>query len=560
MRQTRLGLLACLIALTALAGALWTVSTKNLPGTVNLTEIGRYQFAISATLTKLRFGISGFVYSPGIYNALKAGGLSEDQDINHFLSDIHALDNLRSPSLIQHAIDTARTANVPAPANVMQGGHYRDLRGFVNDDLGVATLVRMAFALFGENLPGVTYTYFLILGISVLLYTMAYYYRPAPMAALALMAVALYLICSSALINFEVLDVKDTRFLGTLAAIPVLHVLVALVSSRTMKALDYILLAAQSAIFAFAIHLRVSVGWAVIGLILLILGVSLYQICYGRWQWRTVLNWRRPWSLPVFAVVFGTLALGHILASMAVHPLYSTEGDLTHHQFWYGVYYSLAINPDWDKRFLKSVNGAQGDDMPAETLRLAIAKLPAEEQKQYMNDYYNSFNHSGGEVLLRRLFFEFVRQHPRFAFDLFFIVKPTRILQNAVHFYQSIIAINSAWATAIISSDPDYAVYYARLRQSTKPTRIWAGLAFAGLLLLICWIAFNDRESPQLLSKLSAIGICFAVLAWLPNWLIALNPLVMVDNFVWTLFSAGLIFVFAVLWGANKMLRGPERV
>jgi hypothetical protein len=170
-----------------------------------------------------------------------------------------------------------------------------------------------------------------------------------------------------------------------------------------------------------------------------------------------------------------------------------------------------------------------------------------------MNDYYNSFSHAGGEILLRKLFLNFVSQHPQFVFRLFFIVKPLRILQNALHFHQSVIAINSSWATALIPSDPEYAVYYARVREATKPTKPWAAVGFVALLLVIGLIASSDKDAVKILWRLTGIGLLFSVLAWLPNWLIALNPLVMADNFLWTLCSAGLLFTLAMVFVYQKV-------
>src|SRR5262249_44539679 len=163
-------------------------SRKELLGTVNVVEIGRYQYGICAAFTQAKFGIGGFVYSVGIWHELNDGGFTESPPI--FASPGFTYPgNLWDPQLLQSALGRVAKANVAPPANSMRDGHYRGLYGFSNEDLGVTTLIRLSFALFGVGLPGITYTYFVILGLSALLYTVSYYRRPAMMAALPLVAV-----------------------------------------------------------------------------------------------------------------------------------------------------------------------------------------------------------------------------------------------------------------------------------------------------------------------------------------------------------------------------------
>jgi hypothetical protein len=47
-----------------------------------------------------------------------------------------------------------------------------------------------------------------------------------------------------------------------------------------------------------------------------------------------------------------------------------------------------------------------------------------------------------------------------------------------------------------------------------------------------------------LLATASVVPL-FVLISWLPNWLVALNPMVMIDNFVWVVFllSLGLVLV-----------------
>ena len=59
------------------------------------------------------------------------------------------------------------------------------------------------------------------------------------------------------------------------------------------------------------------------------------------------------------------------------------------------------------------------------------------------------------------------------------------------------------------------------------------------ILFLVVLVAWNADALATLLPTAGVIPL-FIVVAWLPNWLVILNPMVMIDNFVW-------IVVFLVL-------------
>ena len=59
------------------------------------------------------------------------------------------------------------------------------------------------------------------------------------------------------------------------------------------------------------------------------------------------------------------------------------------------------------------------------------------------------------------------------------------------------------------------------------------------ILFLVFLVAWHGDALATLLPTVGVIPL-FIVVAWLPNWLVILNPMVMIDNFVW-------IVVFLVL-------------
>ncbi len=168
-----------------------------------------------------------------------------------------------------------------------------------------------------------------------------------------------------------------------------------------------------------------------------------------------------------------------------------------------------------------------------------------------MNDYYNAPRRDTGSVMLRKMFFDFFRKDPSFVLRTFFVFKPIRILRYALYFYESTIAIDPAWEAAVIPADMDPATF----PQVNVMPPVWRAVILLGTLLSIAWIAAKDDEALGFLSTLSGMAAFFAVLAWLPNWLVALNPLVMIDNFLWTLLTVGLLFTLGCVFSIRKIRR-----
>jgi hypothetical protein len=185
-------------------------------------------------------------------------------------------DNLRDAKLLQFVLVQALTIDLPPPAPANAKGEYIDLIGFSGEDTGIGTYNYLAFRVFGVNVPALTYLYFVIVTASLMLYGAGHWRSVGAMAAVVAVTLALYVVVcadfvnflgSSAFFNSAGIDVKDPRFLGTIAAIPVLHLIVMATRPRyRLGPLDYIVVAMQAAIFAFALQIRSPVIWAVLAL------------------------------------------------------------------------------------------------------------------------------------------------------------------------------------------------------------------------------------------------------------------------------------------------------
>ncbi len=93
------------VALLLLGAMLWTLFEKNLVNTLTQQEWTRELYAISAALTKIRFGIAGSAVDRQIFTTLQAAGIARDPppELN-----VQFPDNLRDAKLLQSALQRAQ--------------------------------------------------------------------------------------------------------------------------------------------------------------------------------------------------------------------------------------------------------------------------------------------------------------------------------------------------------------------------------------------------------------------------------------------------------------------
>jgi hypothetical protein len=505
------------VALLLLGAMLWTLFEKNLVSTLTQQGWTRELYGISAALTKLRFGIGGSAIDQRLFATLIRSGLTDEPAS---ASGVRFPDNLRDAKLLQSALLQAQTIDLPPPRPANAAGEYVDLIGFSGEDTGLGTYAYLAFRAFGVNIPGLTYLYFVIVAASLVLYGIGHGRSVGAMAAVVAVMLALYVVVCAGFVNFigssalfrnAGIDVKDPRFLGTIATIPLLHVIVMWARpSYRLGPLDYVVVALQAAIFAFALQIRSPVIWAVLALLAFWLMFAVLALRSGR-SLRSLWDWRQSGSALIPIAVLAVLLSAQLLTAVTLHPLYRAQGDVPRHMFWQGLLSSLQLEPEWDKKYGASVNGATDDAMPAQVARIAIMKLPPEERQQYLKPD-GATKRTALEKFSRLAFFDILRNDPKFVAHTFFIDKPERAWHSERQFFGGLFSGLPIW-NALIPA--------------------------AAVLFLVVLVARNTDALATLLPTAGVIPF-FIVVAWLPNWLVVLNPMVMIDNFVW-------IVVFLVL-------------
>jgi hypothetical protein len=523
------------VALLLLGAMLWTLFEKNLVSTMTQQGWSRELYGIGAALTKLRFGIGGSAVDQRLLAALLRGGLTSEPDP---ALGVQSPDNLRDAKLLQSALLQAQTIDLPPPGPANAKGEYIDLIGFSGEDIGLGTYTYLAFRIFGVNVPALTYLYFVIVTASLLLYGIGHWRSVGAMAAVVAVTLALYAVTCADFVNFlgssaffssAGIDVKDPRFLGTIAAIPLLHLIVMWTRPRyRLDPLDYIVVVMQAAIFAFALQIRSPVIWAVLALSAFWLMIGALALRRGR-SLRSLWDWRQSRSALIPVTVLAVLLSAQLLAAVTLHPVYRVQGDVPRHMFWQGLLSSLQLEPDWDKKYGASVNNATDDAMPAEVAHIAIMKLPPEQRQQYLNRD-GATKRTALEKFSRLAFFDILRNDPKFVAHTFFIDKPARAWRSERQFFGGLFSGLPTWNALV----PAVAVLF--------------------LVFLVTWHA----EALATLLPTAGVIPFFIVVAWLPNWLVVLNPMVMIDNFVWIAVFLVLCIVIAAA-AAVRFAGGAKR-
>src|SRR5262249_30800075 len=249
-----------------------------------------------------------------------------------------------------------------------------------------------------------------------------------------------YLIFITDLVSFGGSDIKTPRFFGTIAAFPAVHLILTWIRSEyQLRPFDLIVLAGQAVILAFVIQIR----WPVLWLLFAIYGYWMIRVLLPRkFNIGGLCQWRLAQSLPVAAIYAAVVSGGIVMVASTAHPVYSLDGDLVHHPMWPNLIEALEANPDWDVKYLSTVNGIKSDEMPREIARQEIAKLSPEQRPDNMarGGYPRRTAVSN---FARARFVNLVKTDPWFVLHTFLIDQPKRIFTMASGFYLNLIHVMS---------------------------------------------------------------------------------------------------------------------
>jgi hypothetical protein len=351
----------------------------------------------------------GYALSTVIETILTYGGLTDDAKILAPLG-VEFPDNLHDPALINAAIDKA--AKFRWPFNPEEA-----IRGSGGDDLGFVDYVRLSFLVFGHKIQSLYYTYFLIFGVSAAVFLWTFRSRPALLMLVVITSVAqIILFASNLFASHNLGSISDPRFLSILAVVPGLHLGCLLLDRSPPSTINVASAIVQSIILVFAFWIRASAIWVILAIAVFAGLVTISGLLKRRNELR------RVWCLGILLAV---LAVHTLWVTMTLHPIYRSEGEISHHVFWHAVFYQLQFHPSWNKNYAASYDFATGDQLPRVAAKKYLLRHPPlHPDEVYLTEDRQYLRVAPSEAYIRRAYFEFFANDPRFVLESLLIYNP----------------------------------------------------------------------------------------------------------------------------------------
>jgi glycosyltransferase 2 family protein len=404
--------LAVAIVCVSLTAAFRLGTDRGLRDTIGPGAWGRVLFGIGAAITQMDDGGYGYTISTIIETVLKNGGLTGEPEI---LAPLGAKfpDNLRDTALINAAIDKA--ARYRWPFNPDEA-----IRGSGGDDLGFVDYVRLSFLVFGHKIQSLYYPYFLIFGASAAVFLWTFRSRPALLMLLVITSVAqTFLFASSLLAPHNLGSIADPRFLGIMAIVPGLHLGCLLLDRSPPSIINVASAIVQSIILVFAFWIRASAIWVILAVAVFAGLITIWGLLKRQNQLRHI------WCLGILLAV---LSVHTLWVTRALHPIYRSEGEIAHHVFWHAVFYQLQFHPRWNENYAAYYDFATFDELPHVAAKKYLLRHPPPHPEEvYLTQDRQYLRIAPSEAYIRKAYFEFFANDPRFVLESLLIYNPIGI-------------------------------------------------------------------------------------------------------------------------------------
>jgi hypothetical protein len=463
---------------------------------------GRILFGVGTAITQMDHGGYGYALSTVIETILTHGGLTDDAKI---LAPLGAEfpGNLRDTALINAAIDKA--AKFRWPFNPEEA-----IRGSGGDDLGFVDYVRLSFLVFGHKIQSLYYPYFLIFGVSAAIFLWTFRSRPALLMLLVITSVAQIILFASNLFAAHNLgSISDPRFLSIMGAVPGLH-LGCLLLDRSPPSITNVASAiVQSIILVFAFWIRASAIWV-------ILAVAVFASLIMAWGLLKRQNeLKYVWCLGILLAV---LAVHMLRVTTALHPIYRSEGEISHHVFWHAVFYQLQFHPRWNEKYAASYDFATFDELPRVAARKYLLRHPPPRPEQvYLTQDRQYLRIAPSEAYIRKAYFEFFANDPRFILESLLIYN---LLGMAVVFAGYLSSLDGATVMELLSASAVLLILAGFLVADSDQRRLFkhgvllaTGGFFVSLLPILLTVPNYPTMGDQYFVLLIMLG-CWVVLAF----------------------------------------------
>lgn len=382
---------------------------------------------IAAAISDTAYGLNlKYAFHAKIRDTLRLGGMS---DVAENLKPL----GIKYP---EHFTDTKLWNDLLQKAAHLDGisksvGFSAKTLDFMTaEDVGLVDYYKLSFRLFGYNVQGFFYTYFVLLGISVALAIVAFWPRPGILVGMNLLLFGLFLtICRID----DVDSVANGRFLATLSVVAVFHLAVLIWAPPRMAIRTVATTVLQVSYLAFVLTVRNSAMWGVLFLLALI-AISAIRKGGPLWAVEPLKSFvRKIVAWPAVVVVLG-LGIAGAYHKATIHPVYFALDELfPEHLFWHAVARGLGYLDDIDSR-IPGLDGRREDALPTYLANAYMKRIIGIEPERFISYYSSShFPHLGRmrsyERLVREAYLDFARQYPIAMLRLTFVIKPMDLLR-----------------------------------------------------------------------------------------------------------------------------------
>jgi hypothetical protein len=240
---------------------------------------------------------------------------------------------------------------------------------FPADDKGDADFVTLSFLIFGLNLEGLYYTWFLLFVVSIAIFVATFWRDASRLAAVCVLLLAIYVGFFALPLTNELFSIHNPRSFGIVSLVAVLHLSFAMIDRQRLSRARLAAAAAQATFIAFSIHVRTTEFWQVMAL------VGLAAVLWIRDHSRDGVRALWPVAMAL-AAVFGL----ELYQRASFDRVYAST-HVQHRIVWHNVGIGFALNPYLAKKYDLMI-----DDMPM--IQLVRRRLVETNRASELNDVF----------------------------------------------------------------------------------------------------------------------------------------------------------------------------
>jgi len=350
--------------------------------------IARQRMLIGIAISDLNYGLKGYIGYDIINDTLIKNGITNRTEAFYNKDVLN--------KAINKTLDLDVSSNSKYPI-------YRE-------DKGMVVYYKMAFLLFGYNVQGFLYLYYLLFLVSVLIFIFTFYNRIDLLNILLLFVLSHYFLVSIIpYAGIELQTVHNQRFLAVLGLLPSIYLSFIIFWKYRLSAFVKLGTLIQILILIFVYFCRSSIIYQILFLLILfVIGVLRH------WFKNPELGkliFIKINIFPIFMICI-TLFLLQLHLILSLHHSY--DSTTSKHLFWHDVYKGLSVHPK--SKIKHNIYGYKDD---------SVQQFVDDYAKKHLDrESVNSEDESKlYEAIVKNKVVEIIKNDPFYIFSTFFYYK-----------------------------------------------------------------------------------------------------------------------------------------